>query len=83
MKIGNDYTRRRTDRRRAWEHAADELKVDRTRLIERAVDMAHRTPAAFATAAAESEVAGLETDLPARLLELITGRSQRCAAALS
>ena len=82
MKIGDDYKLTRTDRRSAWEHAALELKLDRDRLIERAVNLADRTPDAFARAAAESSVVGVGSDLPARLVELVTHRSRRCAAAL-
>ncbi len=83
MKVGDDYKLHRTDRRRAWERAADELRLDRTRLVERATDLADRTPAAFAAAADEVEVAGLGTDLPERLVALVAERSRGCAAALS
>jgi len=33
MKVGDDCKLHRTDRRSAWEHAADELKLNRARLI--------------------------------------------------
>jgi serine/threonine-protein kinase HipA len=84
MKIGDDYKLRRTDRRSAWEHAADHLRLDRTRLIERVVDLATRTPEAFATAAEsdDSEVART-SDLPGRLVDLVTERCRRCVAVLS
>lgn len=83
MKIGDDYKLHRTDRRSAWEHAADELRLDAERLIERVVDMASRTPDAFALAAEGSNIAGLESDLPQRLLDLVADRCRRCAAVLS
>ncbi len=83
MKVGDDYDLRRTDRRRAWEHAADELKLDRRRLITRVLDLAERTPAAFEHAVSDGGVGELSTDLPDRLVALVSERSQRCAAALS
>jgi serine/threonine-protein kinase HipA len=82
MKVGDDYKLRRTDRRSAWEHAADELKLDAGRLIERVVDLASRMPDAFAQAAEGSNLTGLESDLHERLVELVIARCQRCAATL-
>ncbi len=89
MKVGDDYKLRRTDRRRnpkgsrAWEHAADELKLDRVRLITRVLDLAERAPAAFAQAAKHGDVDRLSTDLPERLVALVSQRCGRCRAALS
>lgn len=83
MKVGDDYKLTRIDRRSAWERAASELKLDRDRLMDRVVELANRTPDAFARAAAEAGAEGLESQLPARLAELVTDRSRRCAAALT
>lgn len=83
MKVGDDCKLRRTDRRSAWEHAADELKLDRDRLITRVLDLAERTPAAFSEAASGLQVGELPTDLPERLVTLVSDRSARCMAALS
>ena len=83
MKVGADYKLHRTDRRAAWEHAADELKLDRVRLIDRVLDLAERTPAAFGEAVSTSDLSELATDLPERLVALIAARSERCRAALS
>ena len=85
MKVGDDYKLRRTDRRSAWEHAADQLKLDRARLLERVIDLATRTPEAFAAAAGadDGEVAGLRSDLPGRLVDLVAERCRRCVAVLS
>ena len=83
MKVGDDYKLRRTDRRSAWEHAADELKLDRDRLITRVLELAEHTPAAFAQAIKDSDVGELSTDLPDRLVTLISERSDRCRAALT
>ncbi|MCP3936880.1 MAG: type II toxin-antitoxin system HipA family toxin, partial [Actinomycetia bacterium] len=83
MKVGDDYKLRRTDRPSAWEHAADELKLDRDRLIARVLDMAERTPAAFVQAMNDGGVGELSTDLPDRLVALVSERSDRCGAALT
>lgn len=83
MKVGNDNKLRRTDRPSAWEHAADELKLDRDRLITRVLDLAERAPAAFAQAANDGDLSELSTDLPDRLVTLVSERSDRCRAALS
>lgn len=82
MKIGDDYRLRSTDRRSAWERTADELRLDRRRLLERVLDLTTRAPDAFAQAATAVEADGVGEDLPARLVELVTQRSQRCAAVL-
>ena len=83
MKIGDDYKLRRTDRRSAWEHAARDLKLDTDRLVQRVVDLAERLPAAVESAAADAGVADLESDLPQRLVDLVTDRCERCATILS
>lgn len=83
MKVGHDYGLRRTDRLSSWEHAADELKLDRARLIERVIDLAERTPEAIAHAAGEGNTSELSTDLPERLVALVSERSERCLAVLT
>ena len=83
MKVGDDYKLQRTDRRTAWERAAGELKLDRRRLIARVLDLADRTPGAFVTAASGGEVEKLTTDLPERLVALVSQRCERCRTALS
>lgn len=83
MKIGDNYKLSRTDRRSAWEHAADELKLDSSRLIGRVVDLANRAPDAFARAGEDPNIAGLGSDMPNRLVDLVTDRCRRCAALLS
>lgn len=83
MKVGDDYGLLRTDRRRAWEHAADELKLDRARLIARVLDLAERAPEAFGHAAGAPGLSQLPTSLPDRLATLVSERSRRCRAVLS
>lgn len=81
MKVGNDYKLHRAGRRSAWESAADELKLDRGRLIARVLDLAQRAPNAF-----EQAVHGLDevsTDLPGRLVELVTERCEQCLKVLT
>jgi serine/threonine-protein kinase HipA len=83
MKVGDDYKLRRTDRRSAWEHAADELKLDRHRLIARVLDLAERTPAAFGQAVSDPGISELSTSLPEQLATLVSQRSASCIEALS
>ncbi len=83
MKVGDDYQLRRTDRRSAWEHAADALKLDRDRLITRVLDLAERTPAAFSEGASGLQAGQLATPLPERLVALVSDRCARCIVALS
>jgi serine/threonine-protein kinase HipA len=83
MKVGADYKLNRTDRRRAWQQAADQLKLNRNGLLERVLDMAQRTPAAFVQAAEQAQLSGLDTDLPERLAVLVAERTRRCAELLS
>lgn len=76
MKIGGDY--RVASHRNTWPAAAADLGVDPERLIERVRVMADRAPAAFAEAAAESDVASLESVMPRRLSDLVAQRAGRC-----
>ena len=82
MKVGGNYRLPRTDRRSAWERTADELHLDRERLIRRVLDLAGRLPAAFEQASADDEVAAANSDLPQRLLDLVAARAARCATIL-
>lgn len=82
MKVGDEYKLRRADRRSAWERAADELKLDRSRLIARVVDLAARIPAAIAGVAGEEGIGDLPTDVPEQLVEHVSARSERCLRVL-
>ena len=82
MKVGGDYRLRRTDRRSAWDRTADELRLDRTRLIERVLDLAGRIPPALEQAIADDDVAAINSDLPQRLLDLVAARTAHCATIL-
>jgi hypothetical protein len=83
MKVGDDYKLRRTDRRSPWLHAADALRLDGERLIQRVVELAGRTPDAFALVAEGGGVTALGSDLPQRLVDLVADRCRRCVSALS
>lgn len=82
MKVGGDYRLRRTDRRSAWERTADELRLDRTRLIQRVLNLAGTIPAALEQAMADDDVTAIDSDLPQRLLDLVATRAAGCAAIL-
>ncbi len=76
MKIGGDY--RVYPYRSTWAAAADELGLDPEELIQRARDLAERAPDAFAEAAAAPAVVALDSAMPNRLVDLVSGRAARC-----
>jgi serine/threonine-protein kinase HipA len=82
MKLGGEYRLRRTDRSGAWEKTADEIRVDRTRAVDRVRELARGIPAAFALAISEESVTALGSDLPARLLDLVAARAALCTKLL-
>jgi serine/threonine-protein kinase HipA len=76
MKIGGDY--RVYPYRNTWEVAAQDLGVDSDAALDRVLALADRAPEAFAEAIATPEVAALDRPLPARLLDLVSERVERC-----
>lgn len=80
MKLGGDY--RVYPDRNPWPRAARELGIDPTTLADRVRELADIAPDAFANAIATPEVLALERPLPARLLDLVADRAQRCRQAL-
>lgn len=82
MKIGGEYKLHRADRRVAWERAADELKLDRTQVVERVAQLSLQTSDAFAQVAADENITQLDSDMPTRLVELVSTRSKRCTDTL-
>ena len=82
MKVGGDYKLHRTDRRNAWERAADEVRLDRTQVIQRVLDLARRIPAALEQAAGDDDVAAINSDLPQQLLDLVAARAAICSTIL-
>lgn len=83
MKIGADYKLRRTDRRSAWEAAADGMKLDRDKVVSRVFDLAQRLPDAIQSVADDPGVVQLKTDFAERLAELIAARCAHCVSVLS
>ncbi|MFT7599273.1 MAG: serine/threonine-protein kinase HipA [Acidimicrobiales bacterium] len=79
MKIGDDYRLDRIDRRQAWQSMASDLGLPADAVLTRVHDLALRLAAAFNQAAADTIPAGLQTDFPERLTELVAERAQRCA----
>lgn len=80
MKIGGDY--RVYPYRNTWPQAAGDLGLDPERAVARVGELAARAPDAFAEAASAPEVASLERLLPARLVDLVADRVERCVALL-
>lgn len=83
MKVGDDYRLAGTDRTSEWERTADDLGLHRDRVLRRVHDLAVRAPAAFATVLGHLDEPALDTDLPRRLVDLVTERCRRCAALLA
>ena len=83
MKVGDDYRLAGTDRTSEWERTADDLGLNRDRVLRRVHDLAVRAPAAFATVLGHLDEPALDTDLPRRLVDLVTERCRRCAALLA
>jgi serine/threonine-protein kinase HipA len=80
MKIGGDY--RVYPYRNTWPKAAGDLGLDPERVAARVEELAARASDAFAEAASTPEVAALERSLPARLVDLVADRVERCVAVL-
>jgi len=76
MKVGKTYAV--SPRRDCWPDAAAELDLDAGALRARVRELAETAPDAFAAAASTPEVTSLASDLPARLVDLIADRAQRC-----
>jgi serine/threonine-protein kinase HipA len=80
MKIGGDY--RVYAHHDTWQAAAQDLGVDADHALDRVLRLTERVSTAFAEAAATPEVAALKRSLPARLVDLVSERAQRCRALL-
>jgi len=76
IKVGDSYAV--YPRHDSWPAAAAALDVDAEALRARVHELAEAAPDAFSAAAAAPEVKSLASDLPARLVDLITDRSRRC-----
>ncbi len=76
MKIGGDY--RVLPYKNTWPAAARELGLDPDAARQRLLELARRTPDAFAESAATPEVRALQRQLPKRLIDLVADRAKRC-----
>ena len=79
MKVGTHY-RVGSLGRSAWRPQPREVRVDDDGLLGRAVDLAERTPSAIADAAAA--LPDPPSPFVATMVELVSARASRCAAAL-
>lgn len=77
MRIGGDYSV--FPMRNTWPKAAAELGMDSDELVGRVRELASVAPAALADAAAAAEVVALKRKGPAKLVDLVAKRSERCA----
>lgn len=80
MKIGGDY--RVFPYRDTWAGAAKDLGLDSERVLARVGQLAAQASDAFAEAASASEVTSLDRSFPARLVDLVSRRVERCEALL-
>ena len=76
MRIGGQYLAARVTVDR-WRRAAAQLALDEDTVLGRVALLAEQLPAAMASAAAQPDVAALDSSLPQRLLDLV---ARRCAA---
>jgi serine/threonine-protein kinase HipA len=76
MKIGGDY--RVYPIHNAWPNAARELGLDPELAVERVFALALRAPEAFSESAGAPDVVKLDGSLPARLVDLVAERCERC-----
>jgi serine/threonine-protein kinase HipA len=81
MKIGGDYDV--YPRYNRWPAVAKELGLDPDRLADRVRELAAAAPDAFSAAAAEPDVKALARPFPAKLVDLVAERAQRCSALVS
>jgi serine/threonine-protein kinase HipA len=80
MKIGGDY--RVYPIQSTWPKAARELGLDPERAVDRVLALARRAPDAFSESAGTPGVLTLDSSLPARLVDLVAQRCERCIAIL-
>lgn len=82
MKIGSDYYLN-NQRPQLWPQLAAKLRLPAGRLRDRASQMLEAIPPAFAKACEDPEVAAIDTNLPAKLLETVRDRAKTCLRSVS
>jgi serine/threonine-protein kinase HipA len=80
MKIGGDY--RVYPVHNTWPKAAKDLGLDPELAVNRVFALARRAPDAFSESAGAPEVVKLDSSLPARFVDLVAERCERCIAIL-
>jgi serine/threonine-protein kinase HipA len=80
MKIGGDY--RVYPVHNTWPKAAKDLGLDPELAVNRVFALARRAPDAFSESAGTPEVVKLDSSLPARFVDLVAERCERCIAIL-
>ena len=80
MKIGGDYSVYPIQN--TWPKGARDLGIAAEPAIDRVSALARRAPDAFSEAAGAPEVVELDSSLPARLVDLVAERCQRCLTIL-
>lgn len=81
MKLGGEY-RLKAHRESTWPKVADDLALPRDHVVERARDLVTRAPDALADAARADDVRALGSKLPARLVDAVADRRDRCLVQL-
>jgi serine/threonine-protein kinase HipA len=82
MRIGGEYGLEAI-KGRHWRRFAEVNRLDPEETVTRIADLAARTPDAFATAVEAPAVKVLTSELPARLLDRVSARAQRCRVTLT
>jgi serine/threonine-protein kinase HipA len=81
MSIGGDY--RLVNYKNPWPAAARDLGLDPETLHDQVMELTSRVADAFADAADAEDVKALGRPLPARLLDLVDSRAERCRKILN
>jgi serine/threonine-protein kinase HipA len=77
MKIGKEY--QMNPYRNRWPAAAADLGLNADQVVSRVFELTARAADAFADAAKATKTAAVDSDLPARLTDLVAERASRCA----
>ncbi len=81
MKLGSDYNMNMA-RPQLWARLASTVRLPENELVDRAGYLLESIPDAFSAACSDSQLDGLVTSLPARLLEAVTKRAEVCLRSL-
>ncbi|MDP3713074.1 MAG: type II toxin-antitoxin system HipA family toxin [Mycobacteriales bacterium] len=82
MKVGHNYSLEWVGRS-DWVQLAHEVHLDPDTLVLRAIHLARSLPSALEGVVSGPDITALDSALPARLLDLLTQRAERCSRALT